>query len=471
MKRIPGHDSGLRYHGEDLCWEKISLPTLASQYGTPLYVVNGNRLKKTYLSFLDAFLSEGLRTAVFYSFKTNPIPDILKVMVEAGVGAEIISPYELWLARRLGVTGSRIIVNGTVKSPAFVEEAVAVEAALINVESIEELRMLQAIAIRMNKAAKVGLRINPALKSSRFDFTVSTGTASSPMGFIAGSPSFQAALDLLASSEVLKLHGLHCHIGSGISSAAPYAHALEIVLRLWADLWRRGFQPEVLDLGGGFNVPSLKALTLWEAVRLFGWNKSLKPPSLNKRADLQSDVARVCKEQLHAFKKKKNLPIPTIYLEPGRALSATSQILLLSVESIIERDKNAPCALCDGGAMSLSPMLFSEYHSILRAKIQERGSHRVYNLLGNMPTPLDIVALQRDLPTLAPGDILAILDVGAYFTSLGNTFAGPRPAVVLIEDRSDRLIRRRETYNDLVARDLNLTINDDHVKRDPADSM
>jgi diaminopimelate decarboxylase len=220
------------------------------------------------------------------------------------------------------------------------------------------------------------------------------------------------------------------------------------------DVWRRGFRPDVLDLGGGFNVPSLRELNLWEMASLLGWDKSPRPPKAATNDTLLQDVARVCKERFEALGRRGDLPTPTLYLEPGRALSATTQLLLLRVEALVEREKGPVSALCDGGAMSLSPLLFTEYHTVVIVNKNGCGPRQYYTLRGNMPTPLDLVAVRRELPVLAPGDILAVLDVGAYFTALGNTVAGPRPPIVMLDGDTARLIRRRETYRDLFARDL-----------------
>lgn len=439
--------------GSNLFWEGHSLTDLAQRYGTPLYVVSRRGLEASYRTLVEAFRAEHIALEVFFSFKTNPVPDVLRVLIERGAGAEVIAPYELRLALELGVPGSRIVVNGPVKPPELLEDAVACDVGLINVESVGELQRLLETAARLGKRPNVGLRINPAVKGRRFDLTLSTGRAASPMGLLPGSTDWHAALELLEASPALHLRGLHCHIGSGIRSAAPYRTALATVLHCWADVWRRGFRPTVLDLGGGFNVPSLKALNLREAARLFGWGKPPRPPNPTESATLLPDVARVCAEQFDIFQQQTNLPIPTLYVEPGRALSATAQILLLRVEALVEREHGPTSALCDGGAMSLSPLLLTEYHTIVVANKDHRHPTRVYNLQGNMPTPLDIVAVQRTLPVLAPGDVLAVLDVGAYFTTLGNTFAGPRPAIAMLDDDMAHLIRRRETFDDLFARD------------------
>jgi diaminopimelate decarboxylase len=260
-------------------------------------------------------------------------------------------------------------------------------------------------------------------------------------------------LRILSEEPALRLQALHFHIGSGIRTAHPYKLALTTALHVWEDVLNRGFSPHVLDIGGGFNISTLKELNLWEAFRLFGWNKSLASP-LRRQYNLMSDIARLCSHKLQDFSLKRGVPLPKVYVEPGRALSASAQLLLLTVESVIERRKGSAVALCDGGAMSLSPLLLSEYHTILAANRATNGQTQNYNIIGNLPTPLDVVSLQRELPTLSAGDVLAVMDVGAYFTSLGNNFAGPRPAIVMIEDGKAMLIRRRETFEDLISRDI-----------------
>jgi len=146
---------------------------------------------------------------------------------------------------------------------------------------------------------------------------------------------------------------------------------------------------------------------------------------------------------------------PKLYLEPGRALSAASQALLVRVNRIVERRSGAATAICDAGAMSLSPSLWSEYHSVFVADRATTGEKADYMIIGNMPSQLDVIAPRMQLSNLQPGDLLVVMDTGAYFTSFGNTFAGPRPPIVMINRSGPSLIRRRETYEELFSRDLN----------------
>ncbi|HEU4509662.1 MAG TPA: aldehyde dehydrogenase family protein [Pyrinomonadaceae bacterium] len=442
----------LERRGEHLFWDGCNLTEIAAEYGTPLFVFSTRQLQKTYREIASSFQTAGLRTEIFFSFKTNPVPEILKALTTLGAGAEVVSEFELWLAKGLGLSGDRIVVNGCVKSAALLREAVMSQVALINVESVAELQMLVRLAAELDQRVNVGLRINPMLKKRRFDFTVSSGVAGSHIGFVPGSSEWQSALEILRRTPALHLRGLHFHIGSGVSSTKPYAEALDSALRTWKDLLRQGFSPEVLDIGGGFQTPSLKALNLVGAIKLFGWNRSPGNNGANGES-VVSTTAQLCATKLQEFSQTGS-PAPAIYVEPGRALVAPSALLLLTVESLVERERDQYFALCDAGALSISPLLLSENHRILVSNKNGHGPKRRYNLVGNLPTPLDLISLGRQLPVLSPGDRIAVMDTGAYFTSLGNNFAGPRPAITIIEDGVATLVRRRETHEDLVSRDF-----------------
>ncbi|MBA3766077.1 MAG: hypothetical protein H0W99_03640, partial [Acidobacteria bacterium] len=255
----------LERRGEELLWDGCVLADLARSYGTPLFVVNNSRLEQSYRELCETFQSEALAAEIFFSWKTNPVPAVLKSLIELDAGAEIVSEFEFWLAKKLHVTGQKIVVNGSVKSPELLQQAVEYDVALINVESVAELRLLDEISIKLGKRVNVGLRINPSLKTSRFDFTTSTGTASSHIGFISNGSEWKSALSILRESPFLHLRGLHFHIGSGIHTANPYAEALDTVLKVWKNLLEQGFAPSVLDIGGGFQIPTLKIFSLLDA--------------------------------------------------------------------------------------------------------------------------------------------------------------------------------------------------------------
>jgi diaminopimelate decarboxylase len=446
-------DWTLERQGGELTWDGCRLSDLAREFGTPLFVVNRHILEESVRSMTGVFGPAGLRARVFFSYKTNPVPEMLRVLAQAGVGAEVISELELRLAERLGLGGERIIVNGGAKSESLLRRAVECGADMITVQRLADLQTLERIGLELGRKVHVGLRINPGLRARFFSFTVSTGTAKSPIGFIRDSEEWTQALRMISGRSVFRFRGLHFHIGSGIRKAAPYREALRNTLPFIEDARRRDLIPEVLDIGGGFNISTLKEVDLWEAIRLFAWNRPQRPPEFEPQALLLGEVARACAGILGGYCREKGTSPPEILVEPGRALSASSQLLLLSVKSVVERRRRRPAAICDGGALSLSHLLLSEYHSIFAANKDDGPAGRRYNIYGSLPTPLDFVAAERRLPPLASGDILAVMDTGAYFTALNNNFAGPRPAVVMLDNGRPRLIRRRETFEDIYSRD------------------
>ncbi len=440
----------------ELYWEGCRLSELSARFGTPLYVVNARMLEKSVAAFRQAFEAQGLKASIFFSYKTNPVPEVLRRLAALNVGAEVISEGEFELAQRLGLRGERIIVNGSNKTVSFLRLAVRQGAALITVQTAAELAALGRISADLGLPANTGLRINPCLRRRLTDLTISTGTSSSPIGFVRGSKDWEAALSILGQSPGLRFQGLHFHIGSGIRDSSLYREALTKTTGFLDDLLERRLVSRILDIGGGFSISTLREIGLWEAFCLFAWNKHQRPPRPRGTGRMPREVAAVCAQRLRQYGTEGGVPLLSIYLEPGRAISASSQILLLTVRSVIQRGRRRPAAICDGGAMSLSPLLLTEYHSLFIANKIGFLRGKKYDLYGSLPTPLDLVAARRELPDLDPGDLVAVMDTGAYFTSLGNNFAGPRPAIVLIEDGRASLIRRRETWDDLFSRDVSL---------------
>jgi diaminopimelate decarboxylase len=318
----------LKRHGQDLLWDGCSLMELARTYGTPAYVVNASLLKQCHKGILESFRREGLNAKLFFSYKTNPIPGILKVISALECGAEIISDFEFWLAESLGLGGPDIVVNGPVKTPSLLQHAVRSGVALINVECLEELRRVQSVVSELAHPVRIGLRINPCLRSRHFDFTLSSGTRANPVGFRPGGPEWGTALQILREEPMLQFQGIHFHIGSGIPHAEPYMAALQTALGMWTDMLERGFHPTVLDMGGGFGTATLRGLNLAEAIQLFGWSR---PPKLRRRGrqdNLLNRIACGYSKALNEYAHQYGIGLPTIYLESGRALSGPSQLLL-----------------------------------------------------------------------------------------------------------------------------------------------
>ena len=443
---------GLDREGPELCWGGVSLARLGREFGTPLYVVNAGRLRENVAGFRETFRSRGLDPEVYYSVKTNPVPAVLRTLAGLGVGAEVISGFELWLARASGLEGTGVVVNATLKDPELLRRAVEHGARLVNVKNLAELRALREAAAKAGKAANVGLRLNPGLRGRLFDLTTATGSAKCPIGFSRGNPDWRGALRMIKDSPELRFRGLQFHIGSGIQSARPYREALRNAVPALEEALGHGLRPEVLDIGGGFGAPTVREIGLLEALRLFAWNRPPRPPKPVLDGFL-GEVAGACRDEIMAFAARNGVPVPRVMTEPGRALTASAQVLLLGVDAVVRGRSGRAAVFCDGGAMSLSQLLISEHHGIVAANRNGAGPAETYDIFGGLPTPLDIVSFRRKMPRLEAGDLLAVMDTGAYFTSLGNNFAGVRPGIVMIDGGRAALVRRRETYEDLVARD------------------
>lgn len=447
------------YHNGDLHWHGCNLPVLAHQYGTPLYVVNTESLRQAYTAIQRAFQDAGLDAEVFFSVKTNPLPEVVRYLLKIGAGAEVISEYELQLVQQLGCPAESIIVNGPAKSASLLRLAVETGVRLINVESLGELESLRMVACEAGRPAHIGIRLNPAVWTWRFDMSLSSAASTSHFGFSLHESGWQTALQIAKDDPNLRLDGFHFHLGTGIKNAAPYRHALSRVFKAIEAAFRMEVPIPILDMGGGFRLSTVKEAGLWETVRLFLGKKGLTPPKESQEDALIREVSRFYAHMLHDFSKKYAIPVPTLFLEPGRALCGASQALLLTVQQIVPSNRGSLVAICDGGAMGISPLLLTEYHRVYPGR-DRGGAKRRYRLTGTLPTPLDVAANDALLPELKKGDVVAISDVGAYFTSLGNNFAGPRPAVVSIEGGHARLVRRRETFDDLVSRDIGFPVGE-----------
>lgn len=245
----------LERRGSLLYWGGCSLSDLARAHGTPLYVVNPGLVTGRYEGFLRLFQAAGLNAKVFFSYKTNPVPAVLKPLAALGCGAEVISEFEFWLADRLSIDGAGIIVNGSVKSQDLLRQAVEKEVTLINVETVEEMLRLRQFASARKRTANVGLRINPCLAKGSWDFTLTAGSKKSHIGFRKGDAAWGEALAILREDPALRLRGLHFHIGSGILSVRPYEAALRVVLEMWRELLERDFIPRFLTSAAGSERP------------------------------------------------------------------------------------------------------------------------------------------------------------------------------------------------------------------------
>lgn len=417
----------------------VSVPSLASEFGTPLHVVHTARLRKNYHEFVNAFAGTQARVRLGTSYKTNPVPYVLQTLHECGSLAEVISHFELWLALELGVPGNQIIFNGPGKSRESLELAVERKVWLINVDSHEELEELEAICAQRGHRQDVGLRLTAQVGwESQFGFAINNGSA------------LRGFRDAVAAPHLNPV-GIHLHLGTGINATSTYVQGISECLSLAREVKRTlGATLHVLDLGGGFGVPTTRPRGDWAAVLEDMGNPILT--AVPGSGPTPADYAREIVPLVNNYFEETACAGPELIFEPGRAISASAQMLLLRVMRVKRSGRAIPDIILDGGR-NLSMPLAWEFHEVHPTGKMLEESLPPQNLYGPLCHPYDIVALNKRLPTLDVGDVVAVMDAGAYFVPNQTNFSNPRPSIVAVDRGVARQVRAPECFQDMVKLD------------------
>lgn len=432
----------------------IALDELAARYGTPLHVASAATLRARCREFAAALRGYPGRTRIHFSYKTNPVAGLLRILHGEGIGAEVVNGYELWLAHRLGVPGEGIVFNGSNKADGELRAALAEQVGLVVVDGLAELDRLAAIAEQAGRRAPVALRICPDVVPAGMNASSATGSRRSQFGLDLRSGEAGEAIHRCVGSRWLRLRGIHCHVGSGIRDLRAFERAAGRAVEVQAQAIGVGATPDLIDVGGGLGTRASREFTALEMLHyLFSGHLPRAPRPAPE--DLVQRYGSTLSRALVAACHRHRIPLPDLVLEPGRALSSDAQILLLTVGDVRQRPGVGRFALADGGAMTVSLMFLSEHHPVLLANRDAPAEGRT-SVFGRLPSPMDVVYRSLPLPRLQVGDVLAVLDAGAYFTSTATNFGGPRPAVLLVEDGGVRVVRRRETFEDLSRVELDL---------------
>jgi diaminopimelate decarboxylase len=418
---------GLEIGSNGTLWsDGVDLAAVAAEHGTPLHIVRGDRL--------DANAAAAVAAGdVFYSYKTNPVPAVLGRLHASGVGAEVISPYELWLAIRLGVPGDRLLYNGPAKSPDSIRAAIRHGALLVNANSTSEAALVARLAADERRTVSLGLRVTVA------------GSWGGQFG-IASVDAAAGAVRAALADPWVDLRGLHVHRGITIRDAATMEGYLRAVLERAAELRRRtGWSPAILDLGGSLGCPTVAALPRRQYRLNRALGADLIPPDPSTCLSI-ADAAAIAAEIVAADAAAAGIQAPRIVLEPGRALTGDTQFLLTSVVDV--NDGPLPHAVLDAGINIAEPVT-SEYHQLVSVTAPGVAATAGYRLVGPICTPADVLVNHWRLPSLGPGHVLAIMDTGAYFVPFSTTFSFPKPAIVVQDGPAVNMVRRRQTFDDI----------------------
>jgi len=401
----------------DLLCDGIPLAAIADAEGTPVYVYSADVLRERYRAFDRAFGDYPHR--LHYALKANSTLAVAELLRQEGSGADANSIWEIELARKAGFVPADIVFTGVGKSPLEIACAVPLGLKAINVESAGELARVEAVAHRLGSVARVAVRINPDIDAKSHPH-ISTGLKVNKFGI----PFDEAAtlLTSIASRASLKLVAVHVHIGSQITTIEPIERAAALVAAMIGDLRRQGVALEYVDLGGGLGISYD--------------GRDVPAPEAYTRA-LVNGV------------RSSGLPI---VIEPGRAIAGPAGALVARVIDVKARDADSDFAVIDAGMTELMrPALYGAFHRIEPVTMREAPKRR-YEIVGPVCESSDVVGRDRDLPRLQVGDLVAIHDAGAYGSAMASNYnRRPLPAEVLIDQGRWRVIRRRQTLDDMLA--------------------
>jgi len=418
-----------------LTLEGTPLRELVTQFGSPLHVVRAARLRENARRFQQAPPGATRGCEVFYSYKTNPIPGVLRTLHEQGIGAEVISPYELWLAKQLGVRPELTIYNGPAKSEDSLRDAIERRIQAINCNHREELPRVARIARELGVRARVTLRVNTSVGWS--------GQFGTP---IAGGQALAAYREALSMPE-LAVVGLHAHRGGQIRNQPELMAFVSEVLAFVEQL--ESILPEPLELvnfGGSLGLPTSEHLDYRAKRRNELFHVDIPTPRTSEALTIERYLELLVGAVDERY-RQLNKPRPRIFLEPGRALTGNAQLLLTRVLTTKD-NAGVTCAILDAG-VNLAESVKSEYHQVFAVTRQREARSHVHTLVGPICSPGDTLYPALRLPPLSDGDCLAIMDAGAYFVPFSTSFSFPRPAIVMLDGGNAQLLRRRETFEDL----------------------
>jgi diaminopimelate decarboxylase len=413
----------------------VSAVELAREFGTPLYVFDEQTLRIRARGIRDAFLDAYERSRIVYAGKAYLSPALIRILVEEGIGLDVVSGGEIYAGLQSGVDPSQMIFHGNNKSRAEIEEALAAGVGLIAVDNDLEITHLESVARDSGRNAEVVLRLNPGV-DVHTHHKMRTGATDSKFGFPVWDGQAEGAVARLCHSSQLRLVGYHAHVGSQIFDPALVARTIDVIMEVAGRVHLRwGLIPRVVIPGGGFGVADDAS---GSDVSIDAWAKAAAEA-----------LERGCHD--HGF------PLPELIVEPGRAIIGPAGVALYSVGSRKTVPGVRTYVSVDGGmADNIRPALYGARYAATLANRDAKGeASQTVTIAGKYCESGDVLIDNASLPELDPGDLLAMPMVGAYCLAMASNYnLSPRPAAVIVANGSARLIRRRETYDDLLRSDI-----------------
>ena len=408
------HD--FHYQGDELFCEEVPIRQITEQVGTPCYIYSHRTLIRHFHAFDQAF--NAIPHIVAFAMKSNSNLTVLRLLAKEGSGADIVSGGELFRALTAGMAPNKIVFAGVGKSKEEIRYALESDILMFNVESPGELQQVNKVAGSMGLRAKVALRINPDIDPQTHPY-ISTGLKKSKFGI--GADQALEEFDAAGNLPHIEVVGVHSHIGSQLTQVAPFVDALKKAIALIQTLKTKGVHIQYLNVGGGLGITY----------------SDETPPHPKELAAAISPLLQTVSCQ--------------IIMEPGRSIVGNAGIL---VTKVLYNKKGADkhFVIVDAAMNDLlRPSLYDAHHDIQPVIKQESSVVNTVDVVGPICESGDFLAKDRKLPQSQPGDLLAVMSAGAYgFTMASNYNSRPRVPEVLVKGKDITVIRKRETYEDLI---------------------
>ena len=404
-----------KYRAGELYAEDVPVRKLADTYGTPLYIYSYNTLLRHFNAYDNAF--NGYPHIICFAVKSNPNTAILRLFAKNGGGADIVSGGELFVALKAGISPGKIVYAGVGKTEDEIGFALKSKILMFNVESESELREIDRVAGKMKTKAPIALRINPDIDPGTHPY-ITTGMKKYKFGI-----PIEDALEyyrLASKLKNIRVVGLHKHIGSQITKISPFVDALKRVLILTDKLNEQSMNIQYLDIGGGLGISY----------------KDEDPPVPN-------DLAKNLIPLLEGRKL-------TLIMEPGRSIVGNAGILVTKT-LYLKKGSGKEFIIVDAGMNDLiRPSLYDAYHQI-NPVLKKKRNPVIGDIVGPICESGDFLAREREVGRVKQGEYLAVMSAGAYGFSMSSNYnSRMRAAEVMVKGKEHFLVRRRETYSDLI---------------------
>jgi len=407
---------------------------LANEFGTPLYLFDERTLRHKCRDFKGEFCKYYPDTLVIYASKAFLNRALALIFKEEGLGLDVVSGGELSIAHSVDFPLDKVYFHGNNKTPEELSLALDLGVGRIVVDNFYELELLDGLARERGIRQDILLRITPGVDPHTHQYTT-TGMIESKFGFPLATGQAEEAVNQALSASNLNLLGFHFHLGSPVSEIQPYELAMELVLRFAHEMGRKfGFNLSEFDIGGGFAVPY----------------------TLDSEVPTIADYARALTGKLDSIISGLGLSRPRLIIEPGRAIVGQAGVALYKVGAIKEIPGIKKYVCVDGGISdNIRPALYGAKYEALVANKALEAEREVVTIAGKLCESGDILVRDVSLASVHPGDIIAIPVCGAYSIPMSSNYnAMPRPAIIMAKEGRGRLIRRRETYQDLMSLDM-----------------